>query len=126
MLEGVLPILNGDAQLIAALGGNHIYTAQSVRPVRVPSVEWIIVGDFVEEVFNPITLQLDYWAKGPGPAATIEERLRTLLHRETRRTFGGMDMSTLYEDSHTPDSPHPGVIHRTLRFRFEPVRVRHY
>jgi hypothetical protein len=92
--------------------------------VRVPSVEWLIVSDTLTEVFNPITLQLDYWARHPTQAATIERRLRNRLHRATRRTLEGMDMSTTYEDSLTLESPMPGVIHRALRFRIEPVRQR--
>jgi hypothetical protein len=122
MLQGVLPILTGDAQLLAALGGSHIYTAQSVRPVRVPSVEWIIVGDFSEEVFNPLTLQLDFWAVGPAQAAVIEGRLRALLHRETRRLIGGISTTVRLDEAMTLQHPSPGVVARSLRFNMDPVR----
>lgn len=124
LLDFVLPTLRGDAALAAAIGGaEHIYTAQSTRPVRVPSVEWLVLDDVLEEVMNPITLQLDFWAAHPGQAVKIERRLRALLHRDTRRTVAGINMATLYVDSMTTDAP-TGVIHRSLRFRFEPVRSR--
>lgn len=124
ILDFVLPSLRGDAELTAAIGGaQHIYTAQSTRPVRVPSVEWLVLDDVLQEVMNPIRLQVDYWAPHPGVAATIERRIRAVLHRDTRRTVAGINMATLYEDSWTPDAP-TGVIHRSLRFRLEPVRSR--
>lgn len=125
VLDWMLPTLRNDAALVAAIGGaEHIYTAQSTRPVRVPSVEWLVLDDALEEVMNPIRVQIDYWASNPGQIAKIERRIRAVLHRDTRRKVAGIDMATLYDSSFTPESEMPGVIHRLLRFRFEPVRVR--
>lgn len=125
MESGILPLLEGDAQLLTALGGEpHIYAAQATRPVRIPSVEWQLTDDVVTEVFNPLEVQFDYWANSMAQARAIEGRLRKLLHRDVRRTLGGINMSTLYVDSFTHEYPQPGITHRSLRFRFEPVRRR--
>jgi hypothetical protein len=125
MSEAILPMLEADAALIAALGGAHIYAAQSSRPVRIPSVEWVLTDDRYTEVFNPLEVQFDFWAASAASAVEIERRLRTLLHRETRRRIAGIDMATLFTDAFSPTYPKPGVIHKSLRFRFEPVRHRY-
>lgn len=124
MGEAVTPMLEGDAVLVATLGGKHIYAGQASRPVRIPSVEWVLTDDALTEVFNPLEAQFDYWAKNMEQAQIIESRLRFWLHRDTRRVLAGINMSTLYVDSFTHEYPQPGIMHRSLRFRFEPVRAR--
>jgi len=121
-MGAIVPLLVADSALVSALGGAHVYTAQASRPVRIPSVEWVLVGDVETEVFNPISVQFDYWSRNPTQAAVIEGRLRALLHRDVRRTIGGVEMSTIYTDSYTQEYPQPGVIHRSVRFQFEPLR----
>lgn len=123
MENAVVPMMEGDSEFVDVLGGLHLYAAQAARPARVPSVEWMIVGDRYTEIFNPIDVQFDYWAKG-SDAAVIERRLRNRLHRDTRRVIAGINMSTVYTDSFTHEYPKPGIVHRSLRFRFEPVRLR--
>ena len=119
-------LLEGDAALVAALGGEHVYPAQASRKVRIPSVEWSLVGDREEESFNPITLQADYFAKSVAQAVVIERRIRQLTHRDTSRELGGHRMWTRYLDSRSHDYPaEPGVVHRSLDFLFEPLRARH-
>lgn len=124
-----LDLLEADAVLAAALGldadgGIPIYPAQAARPVRVPSVEWFgPVVDIEGETFNPITVQVDYWARGVAKAAAIERRIREITHRDTARVVGGYRMWTQYEDSRSHDYPaDPGVIHRSLDFMFTPLR----
>jgi hypothetical protein len=122
VLDLVLPKLRDDALLLAALGGDHIYSAQSTRPVRVPSVEWLVLRNQIAEVFAPVELQLDYWARSPGSAAEIEERLLALVHSDRRVRVGDLETSALFEEGRTLEAGQPGVIHRALRFRFDPVR----
>lgn len=126
MGNAIVPMLEDDAVLIGATGlaGKYIFAGQASRPVRIPSLEWVLIDDILTEVFNPMEVQFDYWAKNIEQAQVIEGRLRTLLHRDTRRVLAGINMSTLYLDSFTHEYPQPGITHRSLRFRFEPVRVR--
>jgi hypothetical protein len=130
MWDKVLPawvaLLQADAELMAALGGAHIYPAQAATAVRIPSVEWLIVNDRETELFNEITVQVDFWARGTGRAATIESRLRMLTHRDTSRELGGMRMWTRYLTSRTHQyNAEPGVTHRSLDFLFEPLREKY-
>lgn len=121
--EVVIPMLEADDLLTDELGGFRVYMAQASRPVQIPSVEWLIVSDRLTETLNQVQVQFDYWANSAGQAAVIEERLRSLLHRDRYRTFGDLKMAILYDDSHTHEFAKPGVIHRSLRFRFDVVRT---
>lgn len=127
--RAVVAALAADTVLTTALGTDAdgdvpIYPANANRAVRVPSVEWFMVFDRYDESLNPMLMQVDYWAKGQASAVTIEARIRAVLHSDVRRTFAGVDCATLYDDSRTHDHPDPGVVHRSLDFRFEPVRER--
>ena len=89
-------------------------------------MEWTLVGDTEDESFNPITVQLDYFARGVAQAATIERRIRQLTHRDTSRVLGTHRMWTRYLDSRNHDYPaEPGVVHRSLDFLFEPLRAKY-
>ena len=123
VIQAWVALMNADAALIAALGGQHIYPAQAARAVRVPSVEYSLVSDIEEESFNPIIVQVDYWAKGTAASATIERRIRRLTHRDTARTLGSLRLWTRYLDSRSHQYPAElGVVHRSLDFEFTPVR----
>lgn len=120
--RAVVAALNADAALTTALGGQHVYPASAAREVRIPSVEWFMVTDRYDESRNPMIMQIDLWAKGQAVAVTIEERIRAVLHSDVRRVFAGTDCETSYIESRSHDHPDPGVVHRSLDFRFEPVR----
>jgi hypothetical protein len=126
VLPAWVEMLSDDAELSAELGGAHIYPAQSARPVRVPSVEWVAIIDREEELFNPITVQVDYWARGVPKAAAIEGHIRRLTHRDTARVLGGYRMWTLYQDSRSHQYPAElGVVHRSMDFLFRPLRAKY-
>jgi hypothetical protein len=122
LMEAVVAMLDADAELGAALGGRHVYHAESSRPVRVPSVEWLLVDDTHTENHHTMAVQFDHWSRTAKTAATIERRLLTLLHRETRRDLGSISTTVRYAGGRTLDHPQPGVIHRALRFTMDPVR----
>lgn len=128
MWDEILPLwvalLNGDAELVAELGGERIYPAQSARPVEIPSVEYTLpFSDVEEENFNPFTVQMDYWARGVPSAAVIERRIRAITHRDTAREIEGYRLWTQYQDSRSHEYPAElGVVHRSLDFRFTPLR----
>lgn len=119
-------LLVGDAALLAALGGPHVYPASAARVIRIPSIDYQGFSDIELETFNPIQIQVDYFARGVGNAATIERRIRTLTHRDVRRTLGGLRLWTRYLDSRNHDYPtDAGVVHRSLDFLFEPLRAKY-
>jgi hypothetical protein len=121
-------LLEADTALVAALGGaGRIYPAQAATAVRIPSVEYLMVSDMEQELFNPILLQVDYWVKGINRAATIERHIRRLTHRDTARELGGMRLWTQYIDSRTLEyRAEVGVTHRSMDFRFTPLRAKYH
>jgi hypothetical protein len=127
VLPAWVEMLKADLELSAELGGPHIYVAQSARPVRVPSVEYTLpIIDREEELFNAITVQVDYWARGAPKAAAIEGHIRRLTHRDTARVLGGFRMWTLYQDSRSHQYPAElGVVHRSMDFLFRPLRAKY-
>lgn len=118
--------LNADAQLTALLGGEHIYPASASRPVRVPSMEWILLYDTEDEWTNPIGVQWDFWARGIRVAGLIEKRLRLLSHADYGQELGGERLWLRYRDGRSLEYPkEPGVVHRALDFEVEPVRSKY-
>jgi len=116
--------LIGDAALTSVLGASGlIYPAQASRPVKVPSVEYQLLGDRETENFNPLSVQVDFWAKGIKKAAQIERRIRILTHRDVAQDLGGERMWLQYIDGRSLEYPaEPGVEHRSLDFLFTPLR----
>lgn len=124
VLAAVIAALRADSALMTALGGARIVPMESGVERKVPDLRYTLIFDREEEVMNPILVQFDYWAKDRAQAVVIESRLRTIVGARVRRTLGGVEMATLYEDSRDGTDPQPGVVHRSLDFRFVPVRNR--
>lgn len=100
-----------------------IYPASSARKVTVPSVDYRIITDTIDENFNDLTLQVDLWAEGIRVAGLIERRIRMLSHKDVYQVLGGERWLLQYEDGRTLDFPSdPGVIHRALDFHFSLLR----
>ena len=130
ILEAAVAALRADASLMTALGGD----ATRVGPIvedeerRIPSVRYQVISDTEEETMNPVLVQFDYWAQGLVAAMQIERRIRTALTGRTRKAWslpggGSISMWALYTDSRSMTDPTPGVVHRSLDFRFVPVRA---
>lgn len=125
VISAVVAALKGDSALVAALGSaSRIDRIEATATRVIPSVRYTVVSDVEEEVMNPIILQLDYWAADRAQAATIEQRIRAVLNRPTRRTFGGIDMETSFDGARDSSDPDAGVVHRQIDFRFVPVKRR--
>ena len=119
--------LLADPELVDLLEGEGaIYPAQAARPVRIPSVEYLTVLDRESELFNPVGLQVDVFARGLDLEARIERRIRMLSHHDTRQDLDGERVWLRYLDSRTVDFPSdPGVVHRILDFELEAIRERY-
>jgi hypothetical protein len=116
--------LSDDQGLESVLGGKgRIYPGQATRPVQIPSVEYLIVGDREDELFNPILVQVDFWARGIKKASQIERRLRLLTHRDVAQELGDERLWMQYLDSRSIEyTADPGVAHRQVDFRFTPLK----
>lgn len=126
VLDAWVTLLEADATLTTLMGGSvYVFPAQSNRPVRVPSIEFDIIDEREEELFNPILVQVDYWAKQED-APAIERRIRELTHRDTARTLGDHRMWTMLIETRSHEYPADrGVIHRSMDFEFKPLRSRY-
>lgn len=120
-MTAVIAALRADTALMTALEGARIEPLESGVARRVPDLRYTLIVDREQEVMNPILVQLDYWAADRAQAVTIESRIRAVLNARVRRTVGGIGMWTLYQDSRDGTDPQPGVVHRSLDFRFVPV-----
>ena len=126
VVVGWLARLNADAALTQALGGSHVYPAQASKPVRIPSVEYLIAYDTEGEWTNRIGFQVDYWATGVHQAKTIERRLRRLTHYDTAQYLDGERLWFRYVNGRTVEyTAAPGVVHRILDFECECVREKY-
>lgn len=116
--------LLADSALISVMGERPwLFHGQAVRPVRVPSIEYLMFDDEQEEVFNPIQVQVDIWAPGPK-VKQIENRIWLLTHRSVGQDVGGERMWLQHRGTTTGtyDGPIKNTIHRIMDFEFKPVR----
>lgn len=127
VVEQWIARLNADPALLSVLGGgNLIYPAQASRPVTVPSIEYLVSSDTEGELFNPITVVVDFWARGIKKSAQIERRIRLLTHSDVGQDVGGERMWLQYQDGRTLEYPkEEGVVHRQLEFLFTPMREKY-
>ena len=112
-----------DTALVQHLEGPRIYPANANRPVKVPSVEYLMISDRPTEIFSEIQVQVDVFARGLRVAGLIEKRIRLVTHHDVGQDLAGERLWLQYQDSRTVDFPSdPGVVHRILDFQFTPVR----
>jgi hypothetical protein len=120
--------LLADAALVSVMGSasGWIAPAQAARPVKIPSIEYGVLTDVEEELFNPFELQVDFWARGLKKAAQIERRIRLLTHSDVAQELGGERMWIQYQDGQQLDYPaEPGVVHKFAIVRFEVIREKY-
>jgi hypothetical protein len=112
-----------DVPEIAAIVGGRVYFAGSGAFV-VPSVELTIVADTVSELWEPVTVQFDVWAKSFTDVRTIERILRRRYHHQLPIPIGGLNVWAQYSDGTVLASPERDKFFgRALRFTFTPLRA---
>ena len=124
VVRAIVARLEADAELVQLLGGAHVYRMGARRDVRTPSVEWFIVSAIPTENFERCLIQLDIWAKSYSQATEIERRLQKCLHRDLPEEVEGLWMFLQWVQSRDHGDPKEGLVHRSVDFRFEPVRAR--
>jgi hypothetical protein len=110
--------LDADAQLAAVVRAERAEYGERT----VPGLRWSVVFDSEQETLHHIMIQLDYWSRSREQAALIERRIRRVLNRDQFRTVGAVRLRSLYQDARDMGDPEPGVVHRSLDFRFTVVR----
>lgn len=127
VIEHWITRLQADASLVSLMNSSaFIYASGAAKPVKVPSIEYMIVGDREDELFNPIQVQVDFWQRGIKKAAQTERRIRLLTHSDVGQDLGGERLWMRYLESRTTEYPaEPGVVHKILDFLFEPVREKY-
>lgn len=123
-LEALLARVIGDPELLATLGGPHIYRAGEYREIRIPSVQYTVITATLAETMEPLLTQWDIFAASVGQLVAIERRLRQLLHWVGWREVGGVVIGSEYVESRDHPPPDPGRWHRSIDFRHQPVRNR--
>ncbi|HEX5949365.1 MAG TPA: hypothetical protein VFZ96_00015 [Actinomycetota bacterium] len=91
-----------------------------------PSIEYTVIDDREEELFNPIRVQVDVFAEDEAQCALLERTVRRLTHRDTARDLGGYRMWTRFLDARSHPYAHdPECVHRSTDFEFVPLRERY-
>lgn len=123
VVDAMVAALEADGELTTALGGPHIYVAVAGRTIRVPSIEYTAVADTLEENTEPVLLQLDLYARGTEAVATIERRVRIVLHRDLPYMLGALAVWGRLQGARSLDFPSDGEVrYRSLDFEFETAR----
>lgn len=126
VVEEWLARLFDDAALMSLLDGRKIFPASANRPVKVPSVEYLMRYDREEEWLNVVGFQLDLFVRGIRNAAQVERRLRLLTHHDTSQELGDERVWFQFRDARSIDFPSdPGVVHRALDFECQSVREKY-
>jgi hypothetical protein len=121
----LLDYVEADAELVALLGGPHVYQTSDIREYREPSIGYTVLHFGEEEVFEPFVVQWDVFAPS-GQETKIAARLRKLVTADTPRTIGGMRLRMLFEGGRPHAQPKIGVQHISFDVRYEPLRERYY
>ena len=101
---------------------DFVFEGEAGRAVKIPSIEYAIVGDTEEETFNPIDIQVDSWIEGVRKAAQIERRLKWLTHSPVAQELDGERMWLTYRGRRRGSyTAKPGITHTILFFEAKPV-----
>lgn len=112
--------LEDDATLIEILGGAAVEPEESGVKRKIPSVRYTVISDVEEEVMNPVLVQIDIRARDREQGVEMEGAVRRRLTQQ-KLVDGCRTEFVIGRDG---DDPQPGVVHRSLDFRFLPVRSR--
>lgn len=121
LLSRLLDIIQHD-EVMAALYGGSIRAA-GPSEITVPLLEWTLISDTEQELWNPIIFQFDQWLPTADEARHSELRLRQLFHRDMPITFDQVQFFSQYVDGDVLANPNrDDFAGRALRFRFTPLR----
>ena len=121
VLVALTDVVTQDTALVAVYGDAMRMAGTDTH--RVPVLEWFLVADGEDELWDNITVQLDQWTATAADLWASERRLRQLFHQELPASMGGMSMWMQYQDGAALTVPdRDGYFGRAIRFKFTPLR----
>jgi hypothetical protein len=123
-LAALLDHVEADADLVALLGGPHVYHTPDIREYHVPMVGYTVLFFDEAEVYEPFAVQWDVVAS-PDRVHAIAARLKRRVSAGTPRTVGGMQLRMLFEGGRTHEQPQIGVQRLSFDVRYEPLRSKY-
>jgi hypothetical protein len=123
-IDGWLGVLEANADVQSVLGNPPaIYMAEDgEREYEVNSMEYTVLTDTEDELYNPTLVQLDLFVKTMADLETLERAIRTEAHLDLPGTFGSISMWSQFEGSGRLAGVPDGLFSRSLDFRLTPVR----
>ena len=112
--DTVLAAIYGEAIRMSAMAQDHI----------VPSLEYQIVTDTADELWEPVIIQWDQWLADFQDLVDSERALRKLFDQDLPVEIGGVYMWSVFtEGAELVDAPDRAAFYgRALRFRYSPIR----
>ena len=121
VMERVRTMILTDATLILLVG--DAFRKAGPNDLVVPLIEWTLLGDTENELWAPMLVQFDCWAKTADDARKIERRLRVMFHQPVMMTLGDIKIFSEYSDGADLATPNrANFTGRAIRFRFSPLR----
>lgn len=121
VMARVKTIILEDPTLLSLFG--DAYRKAGVSDLRIPVLEWNLLGDTETELWAPMLVQFDIWTDVAGNARHAERRLRSLFHSALMISIGNISMFTEYVDGTDLATPNrANYTGRGIRFRFTPLR----
>lgn len=121
VMERVKTVIITDALLSEIFGDG--YRKAGVSDLKVPVIEWNLLGDTENELWEPMLVQFDVWTNKAEDNRKAERRLRSLFHRPTQIRLDGIMLMSEFNDASDLATPsRSGYTGRGVRFRFTPLR----
>lgn len=113
-----------DDPTVAGVVGSRVIFATEGADYVVPGLEVSVLSDTVSELWNPLTIQFDIFARTFEQCAAVERVLRSRYHSQIPVTIGGMDVFAQYSDGTVLQLPaRDKFFARAVRFTFTPLRA---
>lgn len=122
VLESCVSLLQTDQQLIALLGGPHIYRGKSLPQIQTPGVFWTIIANTLGENYAPVSIQWDIFANDTDAVSKIELRIYRLMHSDLPVTFGTLTMWSLFQTGFDFAEEDETISHRAVEYKYIPAR----
>jgi hypothetical protein len=122
-VEASLTVLQNDSEMMALLGGKHIYRSRSRASIQIPGVYYSVVGNSLNENYSPVTLQWDIFGRSAQEVSDIEVRLFKLLHSEYPIDFPNSFRAWCqFQNGFDFGESDQNVYHRAVEYRYTPPR----
>lgn len=123
VIQAVATTLAADPAL-ADIYGTDIVKSGTLE-FRVPLLEYTMLSTGMDELWEPMVIQLDQFTRSVADLATSDRRLHSLFDHEEPRLIAGIYMWASFEEGGDLTGPSREGYHgMASRFRFTPVRQR--